>query len=714
MLDCTEDDLLWRLRGTLARFRSYYSRSLSFGFGSTHILPGNDDIVYIDDDAPLTDSVIQDYLTGTRNRSQIYIKHSNRFYNLNALKLAASLPPDYQPMNWPEDVMYWEDSKVSEAVAALPDCLSDPRGSQWRMAEQWAMPRDGYYLKVQWIRVPGPPLPEDVLMQPRYKSPVTAASIPHELHDLILHHFVNRVCKSDGRHECHDELRCELDHVRCTQSELGNLALVCRRWTRPIQSVMFSTIELSNGTATRLSTMLKGTATFSGQHIQSIDAIFDGVEHLRKPCLHHFSLLVMPKLSGLKDRSVTLELIGPLPKKHRVLSSIHPFPRSHPCFSAGIQNLWLEGVHFSTFAHLVRLIKQLPSVDDVHCRGVTWDTREGDVMYPTSFLSRDDLAQKAVSYRMQDCTDDAGAAWLGILLGQTRTDILNRDDAELLCAVAGARKCVECTRWEDEIWFGCDASIYIHAYLTPRAGIRDRRRIRAIALDLWSHDDDTASWPTIDAALASLTVLEVVLFVLRRDDTMLYLEKIAPLMPLHARSPRLRFALQDEHQRAYTRAVLEDDEFRKIGEPSAGAGRYPWTIQTDTIVYAYEYQLQCTQLSRFPILQLQIPCPQPLLLLRLSCIEAEPRRLACLIVLRDSEFRTYPIEPQLEMIVGVFRGMVIESKKVKDEAERSVGKTFLDASRFDRGTRRRRFSPLNDLDVRESHEEVTTRRGRSR
>ena len=109
----------------------------------------------------------------------------------------------------------------------------------------------------------------------------------------------------------------------------------------------------------------------------------------------------------------------------------------------------------------------------------------------------------------------------------------------------------------------------IEVYLTPRAGVRDRRRISAIAFTRVHGEID---WRKIDEALAtlnSLGALQVVFFVLDGgDEREEYLKDIAPSMPFLTRSPILKFALKSqnsEHNHLCTQAVLKDGEFHAIG-----------------------------------------------------------------------------------------------------------------------------------------------------
>ncbi|KAJ3550418.1 hypothetical protein NM688_g5081 [Phlebia brevispora] len=517
----------------------------------------------------------------------------NDLLDLKTLALYSALPyhlHDNFEINWPA-------LEACESFTALPNgfsvALIGPAGWQWKMILQSGANSDDYK-EAQWIRVATPPIAGDVLMKPQLKRPMTAVDIPCELHDLITHYFVHEHCMRNSSqvknrgHECRGQQECKRNYVRCSQDELRNTALVCQRWAHAVQPVMFQFTSLSNREVIQLETLLKNPTTPIRQYVSHLYGELDGAEHLRNPSIHNLGLSVIPKLSELKECTLYLKLEGPLPKKHEMMSSIHPpFPRVLPCFSAGIQNLHLRVVHFKTFTHLMRLIREMPSLHDVDCEGVTWGTREGEIIYPTSFLARDNSSE-LVNYEMRDCTDDAGAAWLGILLGQTRADVLNRLDADSLCAVAKAGKYTRSIREQDRIMCRLPSSAMtfmfaLEAFLTPRApkGVRDRRRISAIRF--WPHRD--IDWRKIDEALATslnaFGALQLVLFVLYDENEREgYLARIAPSMPFLTHSPKLKFALSSwdgrKGKRLYTQAALEDGEFRKIGEPVPVTERFSW------------------------------------------------------------------------------------------------------------------------------------------
>ncbi|KAJ3558717.1 hypothetical protein NM688_g750 [Phlebia brevispora] len=477
--------------------------------------------------------------------------------HIDTLKLLLALPFS----STLADLIDWNAFEAYEIAPALPNCTVKPIGPGFKMLRPITSWQESDYEEVKWIRVPAPSIPDDTVMQLYFgPPPVTAADIPHELHDLI-----------NPGHQCLTRDECERNYVECSREQLGSMALVCRRWARIIQPLIFWHVELSNKQLFG-ARQFKEPGTRIGEHIRHFKGCLDGGEHFRKPSLHYLGLYVWPKLRRLEHNEVRLRLKGPVPKKLGVLSSIHAFPRFHPNFSAGIRFVELRDVHFKSFGHLVRLIKELPTLRSLECTRVTWEScalRAGGVVYPTSFLARENPLW-FVQYDFTDCTDAAGAGWLGVLLGKTRQDVLDLDDASSLCAVASAWKTNCSYRYQDEIgWLR-----RMHAFLTPRVGHGGRRNILAITFDLIDATLPTnVDWPQIDEQLALLGTLQVVLILLPHSRTDHYLAKVHPLIPLLGQSHKLRFALRngDHDMSLYSKASLVDGQFNETGDTVKGA-----------------------------------------------------------------------------------------------------------------------------------------------
>ncbi|KAJ3542495.1 hypothetical protein NM688_g5966 [Phlebia brevispora] len=376
--------------------------------------------------------------------------------------------------------------------------------------------------------------PDSFIWHIHVHQPATAADVPVELCHMILKFLSLGTCyktrvpryKARGQiqpsHDCKDETECTQRYVGCDWQELCRIALVCKQWYRLLQDELTMAIELrEHGDLKVILANLDSVHRYT--NARRISGEPDLIEHLRTPWIHQISLRILPALN-ISAKSVELEMhnSGPFPRG-QIVSSIHKaLPRSLPHFSSGVRTLNLRDVHFKKFDHLVRLIKEMPSVRHVYLTRVTWDPQSLDRdqgLPPTSFLQREDPAQ-GVGYMLEDCTEVRGALWLAICVGLTREDVLDQNDARLLWAIVlawrGFKGTVQGRRDEiDEI------NLYpFHVFLTPRAGVRHKRRVRAIVVELWDGDWSLFDWEEIDRRLASLGALEVVLLVFWSYDSL--------------------------------------------------------------------------------------------------------------------------------------------------------------------------------------------------
>ncbi|KAJ3542497.1 hypothetical protein NM688_g5965 [Phlebia brevispora] len=380
-------------------------------------------------------------------------------------------------------------------------------------------------LALQWTRVPPRQLGNDFSMYPHFSQPATAADLPVELCNTVLKFFSLGTCYKtrvpQKEHECEDEAECTRQYVSCDWQELCQIALVCRQWYRLLRDELTMGIVLNEREALKvILTNLDSVHRYTSA--RSISGQPNIVEHLRTPWIHQISLRILPTLN-IPTTSVKLNMnnLGPFPRG-QIMSSVHnSLPKRLPRFSSGVRTLDFEDVHFKRFDHLVRLIKAMPSVEEVTFRRVTWDPQSLDVYQippPTSFLEREDPTVHA-HYMLEGCTNDRAAGLLTILIGLTREDVLDHNDA--------------CSLWASTMaWKGNDKrdyrrrgvdKIYIypfHVFLTPRAGIRQRRRVRAVAIEYGRRDSPNSDWAEIDRKLASLGALEVVLLLFHSYDSL--------------------------------------------------------------------------------------------------------------------------------------------------------------------------------------------------
>ncbi|KAJ3527320.1 hypothetical protein NM688_g8144 [Phlebia brevispora] len=415
----------------------------------------------------------------------------------------------------------------------------------------------------RWARIQGSSLPKDIRMPYRYSSLATAADLPTELHDIVLGFFTLGLCDGPNSvgfadHNCNDREDCARNHVDCSKQELYQVLQVCRRWAHLVRPLVFKRIILrGRGDLMQLLPMLNDPKRriYAGYLLGELDI----AEQLRTPWIHNVPLRLLPKL-GLSVKNTTLKLQNTRPfPRNQIVSSIHGvLPRRSPRFSSGVRELKFSRVHFRTFEHLVRLIKELPSLLSLECTEVTWDawsSQSGRIPWSTSFLARDDPLEE-VSYSLKRCIDDRAVYLFPILLGYTREDIVDQSETAALWTIFSACPSVsgEPRRVQDRIGERAhvrDDSLYsslmavigpIRCHLTPRAGIRQRRRVMHMVFDLSGSDWMDNSWPVIDMQLETLVALQSVVFACESREVLLqFLHIKLPFMSRLAHFPGLQF-----------------------------------------------------------------------------------------------------------------------------------------------------------------------------
>ncbi|KAJ3554234.1 hypothetical protein NM688_g3210 [Phlebia brevispora] len=423
---------------------------------------------------------------------------------------------------------------------------SSPRERQ----ERDIATQDEYLGPLLWTRVPICPLPADLMIKrPTWKTRASATEMPVELHDVVLKFLSLGLCDGPGSpgfrdHQCKDRAECSRNFVDCTRRDLYQMLCVCRRWAHLLQPVMFRRIILRDREDFIQLVTIKDDV-LSGGLGRSLEGELDVIENLRTPWIHNISLRLLPKFSvAAKDITLALRNTGPFPPKPEVVCSVHgSLPRRLPSFSSGIRKIAFSGVHFKTFEHLLRLVKEMPSLRELTCTRVTWDrlnTRIDQTPSSTCFLARDD-ASEAVTYSTQQCTDDRAMHWFHILLGRTRDDILSQDDADTLQTILHAWKDIDGRSYRD-----ADAIVIgpMTTVLTPRAGIRQRRRVRCIVFDMHGRrwpEISGLNWSEVYKQLDTLNALQfVVLMFDSRSALLCFAYIILPFMSSPGLPPRLK------------------------------------------------------------------------------------------------------------------------------------------------------------------------------
>ncbi|KAJ3556583.1 hypothetical protein NM688_g1954 [Phlebia brevispora] len=382
----------------------------------------------------------------------------------------------------------------------------------------------------------------------------------------------------------------KLGDVVATKRELGKIALVCRQWSRKIQPKIFERIELRHykDVQTFRSFLACPNSRVAG-YIRHITISSSLCEYPQQPWIHSVCIYILPKLKNV-NKDVPLTVTGPLPGR-KCMKTIHGLlPRWAPSFSYPIRRLSLFDVRLRQSRDLFRLLKEVPCLEELTCKRVTWDVSPNEAGEPIPFQTsclpisiRN--TSGVIRYTMVDCTDCRIAAWLSVLIAPSRTNRITREDACTACLIANAfmkngynpsrssttaaglspdpsdggyeENAVRAVRWTDEIWFmteqlGSTQVVMPHVavYLTPSV-IGQQRRIRAISIAIQEDIPEASltrwNWAAVDANAARLLALEVVLLVFHSgEDLQRFNKNVAVSMPYLWESHKLNYALSTD------------------------------------------------------------------------------------------------------------------------------------------------------------------------
>lgn len=140
------------------------------------------------------------------------------------------------------------------------------------------------------------------------------------------------------------------------------------------------------------------------RYIQCLDIEQDGPS---EPWLHTISSLFQLLPVFLLQPRISLDFAGPSHKTQRSIRSIHSLaPRSLPRnFSGRIIRLSLHDICFRTFWDLVSLVGELPDLENLSCRNLTWKPLSSTL--PPRYPRR--ITSYPLELKMMGCTDDWAA-----------------------------------------------------------------------------------------------------------------------------------------------------------------------------------------------------------------------------------------------------------------------------------------------------------------
>lgn len=183
------------------------------------------------------------------------------------------------------------------------------------------------------------------------RPPAKASDIPPELFDGILEHLTSWTHRD--------------------RPALARCASVCHYWNEKCQKRLFQGPELkSREDALSLLEFMRTLTSAVSSLIWDV-TIREAQAVSGTPWLHLMS--VIGDRAHKELHHYTVKLKGPLPAGQRMRSIHHRVPRSLPGhFSRHIEWLYLTDVHFKKLDDLMHLAGEMPDLDTLECKRVTW------------------------------------------------------------------------------------------------------------------------------------------------------------------------------------------------------------------------------------------------------------------------------------------------------------------------------------------------------
>ncbi|KAJ3559792.1 hypothetical protein NM688_g123 [Phlebia brevispora] len=368
-----------------------------------------------------------------------------------------------------------------------------------------------------------------------------------------------------------EELRSEVS-LTMSKRQRGVISLVCRRWADTLRPWIFDSITLrSREDADALFSLSLRPHSDVLDYINVIEVSQSLTQYPYRPWIH----TVYPAFDKLDSRipAIHLTLCGPLPEGKFMKSICERLPASVPLYFTSITRLTLTNLHFRRVTDLVRIPRELPSLQFVHCRDITWNCPSSAEMPPASqYLSRMPVSDlDGITYALQGCTDNSVAGWFTALLAPRWRDRVQQSDAHIICHIASALArnidsskvpewTMQATREEDHLGFiGRDENDpemclfpEFRAHLTQHVAAH-ARQVRAI----WFHPLDVSAtlehsdWEAIGSVTATLPSLEALIIISASHADLLSFHNqiLVPKMPSFHQSSKLKYVISSYDER---------------------------------------------------------------------------------------------------------------------------------------------------------------------
>ncbi|KAJ3521712.1 hypothetical protein NM688_g8979 [Phlebia brevispora] len=433
------------------------------------------------------------------------------------------------------------------------------------------------------------------------EMPVNASDIPHELLDDIVKFFALKDVADAELSE--SQVR---NHVYINKREMGLISLVCRRWATHVRPAIFQDITLSRREdVLSLLALIKHPSSRIAGYVKAIQISYSVTEYPSKPWVHTVYTVLMPKLPWCKAKT-PFEVKGPLPSGRFMKSIHHQLPSWAPVFSLGIRKLGLTDLRFRRFDDFIRLLREIPLLEELNASRVTWERTDDDAaLLVTSYLCKrkslgEGFVRPAMSdpgYVMSGCTDNGAVGWLPFLLSPTWSTRLVQDEVSSICQLtsilASSIDVDEFPQWKAQSYrdpvvshklsfsAALRSSELIHqvsAYVLEPAIPGLAHRIGAFVMhfnDVITGREFTdafdPTWKAVDKLLATgLSAVQALCLVFDEpDDLVLFRKEVADKgkTPYLSHSPRSKYILmKDTH---YVQVRFIGDSMEDVGEYNA-------------------------------------------------------------------------------------------------------------------------------------------------
>ncbi|KAJ3536903.1 hypothetical protein NM688_g6774 [Phlebia brevispora] len=372
---------------------------------------------------------------------------------------------------------------------------------------------------------------------------MTGADVPVELFDILLKYI---------GHEGDPDAK---SGISMDKRELGLISLACRRWADSLRPHIFQMITLrSIKDAHTLLSFIRHSHSFIARYIEEVVLSQSLTPYPYSPWIHRTPVFaeIMGSL-GFHGR-LNVALCGPLPAGKFTKGVCEMLPTSVPSAFKGVECLELKDLHFKKLGDLVRIPRELPSLQGLKCSNVTWEETSSEELPPTiQYLSGKDrggMVRTPWMHRRQGSGMNIdGNEWKG--LGAYRQEDCLGSPASLACP------------WQVKVHF------------TDRVA-RQPRRVHAIELYFSSVEEkdlERPDWSAIDRLTVALPSLGTLLVCSQSPAHLLLFHKevVMQKMPNLHGSHKLKYALRSRNwegqHNIYTPVACSGDKVRTIGPP---------------------------------------------------------------------------------------------------------------------------------------------------